>query len=121
MATTMNGTTTVRRHTTSHAGAARPKRRRRRRQTSNLENFRTTAARRFADFQHDAADYVEGGRAKLEQEGRALKDFLQRQPLSSIVLGTSVLMAAGAGLLMGRAWLRREHRELVHSILRSME
>lgn len=121
MATTMNGTTTVRRHSTSHVSAARPKRRRRRRQISNLENFRRTAARQFADFQENAADYVKGGRAKLEHESRALKHFLQAQPFSSVFLGTSILMAAGVGLLIGRAWLRREHRDLAHSVLRSME
>ncbi len=53
------------------------------------------------EFQENASAVYEQGRDKVRKSTRTLERFIAEQPL------TSVLIAAGAGLLLGRFWMRR--------------
>jgi len=59
------------------------------------------AAVEFSAAREAAGDYMEGGRARLEDLGAAAERRIREQPL------TSVLIAVGAGFLLGAIWLRR--------------
>jgi len=61
---------------------------------------------------HDTASaYAEQGEHKLHVAGRALKRFIREEPLKSALICTSLALAAGAGLLVGRIWLSRNSRQ----------
>lgn len=59
------------------------------------------AAVEFSAARDAAGNYVEGGRVRLEEFGAAAERRIREQPL------TSLLIAVGAGFLLGAIWLRR--------------
>jgi ElaB/YqjD/DUF883 family membrane-anchored ribosome-binding protein len=62
---------------------------------------RDAAQEKLGELQHDAADLYEQGRDKVRVAARSLEQYIADQPL------TSVLIAGGVGLLLGRFWMRR--------------
>jgi len=62
---------------------------------------RDVAHEKLEDFQENASAVYEQGRDKVREATRTLERFIAEQPL------TSVLIAAGVGLLLGRFWMRR--------------
>ena len=59
------------------------------------------AAADFAAARDMAGEYIEEGRVRLEEFGSAAESRIRNQPLKSI------LIAAGAGFLLGALWSRR--------------
>lgn len=59
-----------------------------------------TAKEAVGQMQENASAYYERGRDKVLQVQRTFDQFIREQPL------TSVLIAAGVGLLLGRLWRR---------------
>jgi ElaB/YqjD/DUF883 family membrane-anchored ribosome-binding protein len=59
------------------------------------------AHEKLEEFQENASAVYEQGRHKVRGASRTLERFIAEQPL------TSVLIAAGAGLLLGRFWMRK--------------
>jgi ElaB/YqjD/DUF883 family membrane-anchored ribosome-binding protein len=59
------------------------------------------AHEKLEEFQENASAVYEQGREKVRKSTRTLERFIAEQPL------TSVLIAAGAGLLLGRFWMRK--------------
>ena len=62
---------------------------------------RDAAQEKLGHLQENASEFYEQGRDKVRQAARTLEQFIGEQPL------TSVLIAAGVGLLLGRFWMRR--------------
>jgi ElaB/YqjD/DUF883 family membrane-anchored ribosome-binding protein len=62
---------------------------------------RDVAHEKLEDFQENASAVYEQGRDKVREATRTFERFIQEQPL------TSVLIAAGVGLFLGRFWMRR--------------
>ena len=52
-------------------------------------------------LRENAAEYYERGRETVEGAASAFERYVREQPVKSL------LMAAGAGLLFGRFWMRR--------------
>jgi ElaB/YqjD/DUF883 family membrane-anchored ribosome-binding protein len=61
---------------------------------------RDAAQERLGQMQENAADLCNQGRDKVRRGARSLEQYVAEQPL------TSVLIAAGVGLLFGRFWRR---------------
>jgi ElaB/YqjD/DUF883 family membrane-anchored ribosome-binding protein len=59
------------------------------------------AQEKLEEFQENASAVYEQGRGKVREATRTLERFIAEQPL------TSVLIAAGVGLFLGRFWMRR--------------
>ena len=59
------------------------------------------AQEKLGKIQENASELCDQGRDKVRQAARSLEQYIAEQPL------TSVLIAAGVGLLFGRFWLRR--------------
>ena len=62
---------------------------------------RDAAQEKLGQVGEKASEYCEQGRDKVHLVACACEQFLRQRPL------TSVLLAAGVGLLLGRFWLRR--------------
>jgi ElaB/YqjD/DUF883 family membrane-anchored ribosome-binding protein len=62
---------------------------------------RDVAHEKLEDFQENASAVYEQGRDKVREATRTLERFIAEQPL------TSVLIAAGVGLFLGRFWMRK--------------
>lgn len=58
-------------------------------------------------FRENASDYAEHGRDRVQRAGRTLSHFVREQPLEAIVIGASIAMMAGVGLVLCRLWMRR--------------
>ena len=58
------------------------------------------AHEKLDEFQANASAVYEQGRGRVREATRTLERFIQEQPL------TSVLIAAGVGLFLGRFWMR---------------
>ena len=65
------------------------------------ETVRDAAQEKLGQAGDRASQYCEQGRDKVHGVACACEQFLRQKPL------TSVLVAAGVGLLLGRFWLRR--------------
>jgi ElaB/YqjD/DUF883 family membrane-anchored ribosome-binding protein len=65
------------------------------------ETVRDAAQEKLGQVGERASEYCEQGRDKVHGVACACEQFLRQRPL------TSVLLAAGVGLLLGRFWLRR--------------
>jgi len=61
----------------------------------------------FDQFREDASDCAEHGRDRIQRAGRALSHFVREQPLEAILIGASLAMVAGVGLVLCRMWMRR--------------
>ena len=59
------------------------------------------AHEKLEEFQENASAVYEQGRDTVRGATRTLERFIQEQPL------TSVLIATGVGLFLGRFWMRR--------------
>lgn len=59
------------------------------------------AHEKLEELQENASAIYEQGRDKVCETTRTLEQFIAKQPL------TSVLIAAGVGLLLGGLWMRR--------------
>jgi ElaB/YqjD/DUF883 family membrane-anchored ribosome-binding protein len=59
------------------------------------------AQKKLGQLRENASDYYEEGREKAHQVRRTFEQFIREQPL------TSMLIAAGVGLVFGRFWMRR--------------
>ncbi len=59
------------------------------------------AHEKLDEFQENASAVYGQGRDKVREATRTLERFIAEQPL------TSVLIAAGVGLFLGRFWMRR--------------
>jgi ElaB/YqjD/DUF883 family membrane-anchored ribosome-binding protein len=62
---------------------------------------RDVADETLGEFQGNASAVYDQGREKVREVSRTLERFIAEQPL------TSVLIAAGVGLFLGRFWMRR--------------
>jgi len=62
---------------------------------------RDVAHEKLEEFQENAAAVYGQGREKVRGTTRTLERFIAEQPL------TSVLIAGGVGLFLGRFWMRR--------------
>jgi ElaB/YqjD/DUF883 family membrane-anchored ribosome-binding protein len=62
---------------------------------------RDAANERIGQLGDNASKSYERGRAQAHQVKRTLEQFIMDQPLKSL------LIAGGAGLLLGRFWMRR--------------
>ena len=58
------------------------------------------AQEKLGDLQETATAAYEEGKDKVREATRTLERFIEEQPL------TSVLIAAGVGLFLGRFWMR---------------
>ena len=56
---------------------------------------------KFGELRDTASEYYEQGKDKFSEVERSIVNFIKEQPLKS------VLIAAGAGWLLGRFWMRR--------------
>ena|SRR3972149_7490367 len=56
---------------------------------------------KFGEMHDTASEYYEQGKDKFSEVGRSIEKFIKQQPLKSI------LIAAAAGWLFGRFWMRR--------------
>jgi len=65
------------------------------------ETVRDAAQAKLGQIGKRASGYCQQGRDKVHGIGRACEQFVQQRPL------TCLLLAAGAGLLLGRLWKRR--------------
>ena len=61
----------------------------------------------FEHFGDDASDFAEHGRDRVQRAGRGLSHFVREQPLEAILIGASIAMVAGIGLVLCRMWTRR--------------
>jgi ElaB/YqjD/DUF883 family membrane-anchored ribosome-binding protein len=64
-------------------------------------DVRERAAMEFAAARDRAGEYVDEGRAKLQGLGHSAENYIRHQPL------TSLMIAVGAGFLLGALWTRR--------------
>jgi ElaB/YqjD/DUF883 family membrane-anchored ribosome-binding protein len=62
---------------------------------------RDVAQEKLEEFQGNASAVYEQGKDKVRTATRTLEQFIAEKPL------TSVLIAAGVGLFLGRFWMRR--------------
>jgi ElaB/YqjD/DUF883 family membrane-anchored ribosome-binding protein len=62
---------------------------------------RDAAQEQFDQIQENASELYDTGRVKVQQARRSLEQYIAEQPL------TSMLIAAGVGLVLGRFWKRR--------------
>ena len=62
---------------------------------------RDTAQEALEQLRWNAAEYYERGRDSVEGAASAFERYVREHPVKSL------LMAAGAGLLFGRFWMRR--------------
>jgi ElaB/YqjD/DUF883 family membrane-anchored ribosome-binding protein len=58
-------------------------------------------------FREDASEYAEHGRDSVRRAGRTVSHFVREQPLEAILIGASIAMVAGVGLVLCRMWMRR--------------
>ena len=58
-------------------------------------------------FRDDASDFAEHGRDRVQRAGRGLSHFVREQPLEAILIGASIAMVGGIGLVLCRMWTRR--------------
>ena len=56
---------------------------------------------KFGELRNTASEYYEQGKDKFSEVEDSIEKFIKEQPLKS------VLIAAGAGWLLGRFWMRR--------------
>jgi ElaB/YqjD/DUF883 family membrane-anchored ribosome-binding protein len=71
-------------------------------------NLPPSRAREMLEHIHeDASEYAEHERDKVQRAGRALSHFVREQPLEAILIGASIAMVAGVGLVLCRMWMRR--------------
>jgi ElaB/YqjD/DUF883 family membrane-anchored ribosome-binding protein len=59
-------------------------------------------------LREDASEYAEQGRDGIQRAGRNLSHFVREQPLEAILIGASIAMVAGVGLVLCRLWMRRQ-------------
>jgi hypothetical protein len=70
------------------------------------------AHRSVGQLRDRAAEYAEEGRDQVHSAERALRRFVREQPLKSALIGASLAVAVGAGVLLGRFfWMRRETQQ----------
>lgn len=62
---------------------------------------RDAAEEKLERVRENASELCDEGRDKVRQAARSLEQYIAEQPL------TSVLIAGGVGLLLGRFWMRR--------------
>jgi ElaB/YqjD/DUF883 family membrane-anchored ribosome-binding protein len=62
---------------------------------------------KLAQLRENASEYSEQGRDKVYQVEHTLEHFIRTQPVKFVLIGASILMVAGAGLLLGRFWMHR--------------
>lgn len=62
---------------------------------------RDAAEEKFEQIQENASELCDEGREKVRQAARSLEQYVAEKPL------TSLLIAAGVGLLLGHFWRRR--------------
>jgi ElaB/YqjD/DUF883 family membrane-anchored ribosome-binding protein len=65
------------------------------------QTVRDAAQEKIEQVSDRASQYCDQGQEKVHGVACACEQFLRQKPL------TSVLVAAGVGLLLGRFWLRR--------------
>jgi hypothetical protein len=56
------------------------------------------------------------GRKQVHGRGRATERFVSGQSLKTALICTSLALVAGAGVWLGRLWLRRDLQSLFHRI-----
>jgi ElaB/YqjD/DUF883 family membrane-anchored ribosome-binding protein len=61
---------------------------------------RDVAAEKYGQLRDQASDYYEQGRQRAMEWEQGLEQYVQEQPIKSL------LIAAGAGLLLGLLWRR---------------
>ena len=94
--TTANGSVRTKRHAAANrVRAVRPASRRHRKSA------------KLAQLRENASEYYEQGRDRVYQVERTLEQFIRTQPVKSVVIGASILMLAGVGLVLGSFWMRR--------------
>jgi ElaB/YqjD/DUF883 family membrane-anchored ribosome-binding protein len=69
---------------------------------------RHAAQAALEDWRDDVSEYTEEGQEKVHGLERTLKSFIAEHPLKVALICTSVALAAGAGVWLGRNWLRRD-------------
>ena len=62
---------------------------------------------KLVQLRENASEYFEQGRDKVFQVERTLEHFIRTQPVKSVLIGASILMLAGVGLVLGSFWMRR--------------
>jgi hypothetical protein len=62
---------------------------------------RDVAQEKLGELREGAAEYYGQARGKVRQTENAVRDFIGRRPITSVLLGV------GFGLLFGRFWMRR--------------
>ena len=108
---TNNGAVVAR---TQVTGGRKPASARHKRAKSRRDSRRISArARRESQQSWDqlrdhASGLAEEGQDKLHALENSLKRFVREQPLKSALICTSLALAAGAGVLVGRLWPRRD-------------
>jgi ElaB/YqjD/DUF883 family membrane-anchored ribosome-binding protein len=72
--------------------------------TQNLRDLggqaKEAATQRYSDLRDQATQYYNDGRQRATEWEQGVEKYIQEQPLKA------VLMAAGAGLLLGMIWKR---------------
>ena len=95
--------------TKSPVGKKRPASNRLRKQASAVTKdiqgmgtiARDAAQETFEEVQENASELYDHGRDKVRQARRSIEQYIAEQPL------TSMLVAAGVGLVLGKFWRRR--------------
>jgi hypothetical protein len=62
------------------------------------------------------ADYATAEWNRVHQIERRLQRFVREQPFKSALLGASFVAAIGAGILLGRLWMHRDHSQWMRSL-----
>ena len=69
------------------------------------------AQRSMGQLRDSAADYAQEAVDGVHGTERALRKFVRIHPVKSALIGTSIVLVAGAGAILGRFWLRREMQQ----------
>jgi len=112
---TNNGAVAAQPETARARASRKPSSHRRTRKKSPRATRRETGARArhaaqaaLEDWRDDVSAYAEEGQEKVHVLERTLKSFISEHPLKVALICTSVALAAGAGVWIGRNWVRRD-------------
>ncbi len=64
------------------------------------EKVKETAQQKYEELRDQASEYYESGRERAKELEQTLEDYVQNQPVKSL------LIAAGIGFLLGAIWKR---------------
>ena len=62
----------------------------------------------LGDWRDEASDDVEQVRTKAHDVERTLQQFIQKQPIRTLVIGASIVDSAGVGVVLGGYWVRKK-------------